>query len=163
MKRLILNLGFIFICLVAFFSIRKLMEMEPTAQPFVDDLSSLQEHSLSVLEEMNKLLISLALLIVGAVGGLILNKKYSFTDYDLWTNLLLLLTVFFAVLSIYFGYILYYKLVEMLSNNMFDASSDSLTVPQRYQFFLFLLSVISISLFMLNNLLSGPKNKPDQL
>jgi hypothetical protein len=158
-KRLVLNLGFITFCLVAFFAIRKLMDVEPEALAFVEGLTSLQEHSLSVLEEMNKLLISLALLIIGALGGLILNKKYSYTDHDNWTNLMLLLTLLFAVLSIYFGYILYYKLVEMLSNNMFDASSELLTVPQRYQFFLFLLSIISISLFMINSLLPSHRSK----
>jgi hypothetical protein len=135
------------------------MDVEPGAQPFVENLSSLQENSLSVLQEMNKLLISLALLIIGALGGLILNKKYSYTDHDIWTNVMLLLTLIFAVLSIYFGYILYYKLVEMLSNNMFDSSSELLTVPQRYQFFLFLLSIISISLFMINSLLPSHKSK----
>ena len=137
---------------------------QPSPKPTIEiqQLNQLQEKSIEIIIEMNKLLISLSLLVIGGIGGFLLQKYQTLKIESLIQIVIVVLSMMFAVSSIYFGYVLYAKLVEMLSNSMFDISTNLIEEPQKFQFFSFLLSVILFGLFVFNQIVPNAKGRQNQ-
>lgn len=153
MKKIIIsNLVLIAIGFVLYFLISNYVaNVEPMAAQHLEDMSDLQKESLSVLVEMNKLLISLSLLAIGAIGSFILNKNEGLQSSKGWVLSILAMAMLFSVISIYCGYELYSNILEMLSNEMFEPNNPLLAVPLKWQFASFILSVVSFAFFIWNN------------
>jgi hypothetical protein len=91
-----------------------------------------QERALGITLEMNKLVISLATLIFGAVAALVLGKE-DVRRLDDVQIALALATLLGASSALYFSYLTYEKLVEMLSNNFLELNDDALLLPRQLQ------------------------------
>lgn len=124
-----------------------------TPKPSIEikELTNLQEKSIEIFIEMNKLIISFALLLIGGIGGFILQKNSIIMDYSLGQTLLIMLSLLLNVISIYFGYTSYFSLVEILSNSMLNLDMDMITAPQKYQFFSFTFAVLLFGSFIFTN------------
>lgn len=133
----------------------------PVPQPAValESLNELQEKSIEIILEMNKLIISLSLLLIGGIGAFLLQKYQSVKIHSLAQRMTIVLSIISASLSIYFGYVLYFRMVEMLSNNWFNPQSNLIEQPLMFQYYSFLLSVVLFGLFVINA--TVPKG-PDQ-
>jgi hypothetical protein len=106
----------------------------PGAQgALVQRLPEIQKSALETTVEMNKLVLSLASLVFGAAGVLSVSKERGVAAVPLPGRLLLVLTLASAGLSIYFSYVVYDKLVEMLSNNFLDLNASLVLIPRRLQ------------------------------
>lgn len=115
----------------------------------IETLNELQKRSSEIIIEMNKLMTSLATLVIGGVGALLLKKDEPFRVQSRGRRMTMAVCSVFAVFSIYFGYILYFKMVEMLSNSFYDPSNALIEIPRRFQYYCLWLSVIFFVIFAL--------------
>lgn len=106
-------------CLIIYFFSRS----SPQAEVAISTLNELQRRIVDLIIEMDKLMISLSLLIVGTTGAFLLQKYRGIEIQSLIQKIIVLSTIIFAVIAVYSGYMLYSNMIEMLSNNMFDSSS----------------------------------------
>lgn len=105
------------------------------------------KRQLDIWTEMNKLLITLATVTIGAVGGFLLNtNKASPVSRDRMGRAAA--SWLFSALSLYFGYLSYSQAVSMLSMGTFDAYDVRLWWPTRLQFWSFLVSVLLFADFV---------------
>jgi len=110
-----------------------------------------QKRQLDIWAEMNKLLITLATLTAGAVGGFILNrdKQVPLSPAQIrragasWI---------FCAFSLYFGYLAYHEATWMLSLGTFNSYNPRLWWPTQAEFWCFLISVIIFADFIYNSI-----------
>ena len=141
---------FIFMILLIFFLFTLFFNPVPDPDTAVSTLSNLQEHAIDIMVEMNKLLISFSLLIIGGVGGFLIHKHKDIKIHSMFQIIVIILCMIFASLSVYFGYVLYFMMIEMLSNEMFDPYNNMILQPQQCQYYSFILSVVLFALFAIN-------------
>jgi hypothetical protein len=118
-----------------------------------------QKNAVAVTLEMNKLVISLASLVFGAVGTLVFAKEGGTRIRARADIMLIVLTVFAAGLSIYFSYVTYDKLVEMLSNQFLDLNGPLLSQPRAGQIYSLTLSVACLGMLVVRLITSEPANE----
>jgi len=133
----------------------------PEASIELDSLSDLQKKSIDIIIEMNKLIISLSLIVLGALGGFLIQKYQVVKIKSLMGKLIIVLSIFFSALSIYFGYVIYSRMVEMLSNKMFNPASNLIELSQKFQYYSFLSSLILFGLFVINAATNETGGKSD--
>lgn len=158
-KSLIFVLAVIFV--VAVILLHEVYQPVPGPELSIQTLNPLQSKSLDTVVEMNKLIISLALLVVGACAA-ILTQKYSVLRVKTtFTTAVLLTCILFAASSIFSGYVLYDNLVSMLaSGSFFNPENELIAWPQRLQFYSFFISVVLFGLFIITFFLYNDM-KPD--
>lgn len=122
----------------------------PSPEEYLENLNMVQSKSLDNIVEMNKLIISLALLIIGACAGILVRKFPTINTSTTLTTSILLTCILFAASSIFSGYILYDNVVSMLANNFFHPANEMIKWPQRLQFYSFFISVVLFGLFIVN-------------
>ena len=128
----------------------------PTGSPAVvavKSLSAPQKEAIAVTLEMNKLVISLATLVFGAVGTLVFVGDGRIRISGRFQNTLVVATLFFASSALYFSYVTYDKIVEMLSNEFFDLNSELLASPRRLEVDGLTLSVVGLGLLLVTILM----------
>lgn len=106
------------------------------------DTCTLKKMSFDIIIEMNKLLLSIELLIITGVGIFVMNRDSNPKIESCWYQLLWMSAYLAGVLSIFFGYILYDRLAEMTYNGMFNIRHYSIVWLRTLQFYLLLCSVI---------------------
>lgn len=116
----------------------------------VEKFSDPQKQALGVALEMNKLVVSLATLVFGAVGALVFTKDGAPRVTTSAGRAFVVLTLYFAALAIYFSYVAYDKLVEMLSNEFIDLNSDLLAEPRRLQVYALTASVVLLGMLVIS-------------
>jgi uncharacterized membrane protein YozB (DUF420 family) len=143
-------MGLVLITVVAVTLIINNIEREPPPHRVPLQILSHYQQTIKIIIEMDKLLISLATLIIG-VGGAFLVKKFDIEIHqDFPQRALFVLMYYSAALSIYCGYVLYDNMVEMLGNKSFDANHSYLIqLPQNCQFYIFLFSLFCFSIFVI--------------
>ena len=123
----------------------------PLLERKIDGLTPLQEKQLSLFLEQNKLLTSLATLVAGAVGGLVLNRgkgeKLSPGDLRRAIASWLLLGV-----SLYCGHLAQGNLVWMLDKQFFNLYNAYVVWPNKLQFWTFLAAIIITADFIFSGL-----------
>jgi hypothetical protein len=100
-----------------------------------------KKRQIDLWAEMNKLLIALATVVIGGIGGFVVKRE---NPSMLETRQMRRAAAgwIFCALSLYFGYLSYHEASVMLSYGVFDAKSPRLWWPTRAQFWTFLTSVI---------------------
>lgn len=127
----------------------------------IPKFSDPQRSAVAVTLEMNKLVISLASLIFGAVGSLVFAKEAGLRVHDRADVMLVVLTVFAAGLSIYFSYATYDKLAEMLSNQFLDLNGPILSQPRIGQIYSLTVSVACLGVLVIRLITSEPAQEDD--
>ena len=123
----------------------------PLLEPKAEQLTPLQEKQLSIFLGQNKLLASLATLVAGAVGGLIMNRGKSRAlrrdeVRSVVTSWLLL------GVSLYSGHLAQGNLVWMLDRQFFNLYNAYVVWPNRMQFWTFLAAIIILADFIFRGL-----------
>jgi Ni/Fe-hydrogenase subunit HybB-like protein len=113
-------------------------DVQQVSTTLTDDYKKKQ---IDLWTEMNKLLIALATVVIGGIGGVVL-KSDSHVTLDERQMRRAAAGWIFCALSLYFGYLSYQEASIMLSNGIFDAKSPRLFWPTRGQFWSFLISVL---------------------
>jgi hypothetical protein len=115
-----------------------------------------QRQQLDIWTEMNKLLIALATVTIGAVGGFLVNLDKSNPVSPARLQRAAVSWIFCA-LSLYFGYLSYNEAVGMLRLGTFDTFDSRLWWPTRAQFWTFLISVILFADFVYGSIHDKPE------
>lgn len=112
---------------------------------------ALRQKQLDLWSEMNKLLIAVATLTIGAIGGMMVNrdKARPLSPPQLRRAVASWL---FCALSLYFGYLSYQQGTRMLSHGVFDPFTPRLWWPARGQFWTFLISIIIFGDFVYSSI-----------
>lgn len=118
-----------------------------------------QKRQLDIWTEMNKLLITLATVTIGTVGGFLVNRDKT-NPVSLAQLRRAAASWIFCALSLYFGYLSYNEAVTMLSLGTFDTFDPRLWWPTRAQFWTFLISVILFADFVYGSIRSNPEKAP---
>lgn len=118
----------------------------------LDHLNDLQKETLSTLNEMTKLLISLSTALFGLIGYFALENFKSVGKIERKYRIDLVLAFGFAALSIDFGYIFMDKWVEQLSNGIFQPYDTLIILPQQLQIITFLVSLFFACRLIYRNL-----------
>jgi hypothetical protein len=106
--------------------------------PLADEFRKKQ---LDIWAEMNKLLITLATVVIGGIAGFVVKRENPSMAETRQMRRAAAGWIFCA-LSLYFGYLSYHEASIMLSYGVFDAKSPRLWWPARAQFWTFLTAVI---------------------
>jgi hypothetical protein len=117
--------------------IGSISDVEPNG-PLSDEFKKKQ---LDIWAEMNKLLITLATVVIGGIAGFVVKRENPSMIEPRQMRRAAAGWIFCA-LSLYFGYLSYHEASIMLSYGVFDAKSPRLWWPARAQFWTFLTSVI---------------------
>lgn len=125
----------------------------PVVLPEPDhDLSlALRQKQLDLWSEMNKLLIAVATLTIGAIGGMMVNRDKA-RPLDPPQLRRAAASWLFCALSLYFGYLSYQQATRMLNHGVFDPFTARLWWPARGQFWTFLISIIILGDFVYSSI-----------
>jgi hypothetical protein len=112
---------------------------------------TLRQKQLDLWSEMNKLLIAVATVTIGAIGGMMVNRDKA---RPLSPPQLRRATAswLFCALSLYFGYLSYQQATRMLTHGVFDPFTPRLWWPARGQFWTFLISIIIFGDFVYSSI-----------
>jgi hypothetical protein len=109
------------------------------------NLPSTSEKAISILIDLDKLLISFA---IGILAGLFLFIK-DFTKKRIKVFLPMSFTIcIFSIFSIYFGHLVIINIAEMLANDFLQILSRTIIWPIRLQFIFLLLAIFSFLYFI---------------
>lgn len=127
---------------------------DPTAEEAVrvTELNDLQKEVLSTLNEMTKLLISLATALFGLVGYFALENFKAVGKIDAKFRYDLTLSFCAAAISIDFGYVFMEKWVELLAIEIFAPYDQMVILPQKLQLIFFLISLFFAGRLVYRNL-----------
>jgi hypothetical protein len=116
---------------------------------------ALRQKQLDLWSEMNKLLIAVATVTIGAIGGVMVNrdKAHPLSRPQLRRAAASWL---FCALSLYFGYLSYQQATRMLTHGIFDPFTARLWWPARGQFWTFLISLIIFGDFVYSSIRGKP-------
>ena len=148
--------GLATVVVVVFVSVAPKLTM-PVGGVELGKLKDSQDRALAITLEMNKLVISLATLIFGAVAALVLGKD-SVRTLDHVQVTLALLALLGASAALYFSYLTYDKLVEMLSNQFLDLNDEAILLPRALQ-----IDSLGVAVVMLAGLFLASVNRGSSL
>jgi hypothetical protein len=146
---------FIIIAVAGWFLIRGFQPAEHGAhKPTL--MTAADTKGLDLTTEMNKLVITLASLVLAGVGKLVVSEgKDGRRPVDLnglSVRMLLAATVLLAMSALYFSYFVYDKLVEMLAAGFLDLNSDLILSPRTAQVDCLLAAVFTLGLAVISSL-----------
>ncbi len=147
--------SFTVIFVVAVILLHEVFQPDPGPEMAIATLTPLQSKSLDNMVEMNKLIISLALLVIGACAAIFVQKYPNLRVKTTSTTIILLTCILFAASSIFSGYVLYDNIILMLSSEWFNPANELIKWPQRLQFYAFFISVVLFGMFIVSYFLHG--------
>jgi hypothetical protein len=118
-----------------------------------------QKRQVDIWAEMNKLLITLATAMAGALGAFMLNRdKTSPLSAEQMRRAAA--SWIFCAFSLYFGYLSYSEATLILSHGVFNSYTPRLWWPMEAQFWTFLISVILFADFIYGSIQDKHKVQP---
>jgi hypothetical protein len=125
--------------------------LAPTGDP-----GEARKKALDLIVEMDKLIISAALALIGGLATLTMaiNRR---SHYSPRVRLAIALSFGTAVYSIYFGYALYSRVIEFLAAQAFDPIAAALQRIEAAQYYSFLFSLALFCLVVWSLKLEGPR------
>ena len=132
----------------------------PSPELAIKTLNTFQKQSIDIVIEMNRQMLSLALLLLAGVGAFVVNKYSTGKIESYAARLLLVFSSLFSIFSILFGYFLYDKIVEMLSNEMFNPYSPLISQPQFLQLYCLWFSVVLFCFFVIVQMTPSSPSEP---
>lgn len=148
-NRLIINIIFVILISSVALSIRPLLP-KPGIEEHTECLTALQSKNIDLLIEMNKYLISIAIVIIGALGSIKIGKQKVEMKETLWTIGIYFTSILLSCVSLLFGYILYTKIYNLLAHNIVNMLSSQLIDVRNYQFLFLMLSTVFFLWYLLN-------------
>jgi hypothetical protein len=125
------------------------LKIESEPEKKITELNSLNTKIVDIIIETDRQLISFALLVIGGIGTLFI-QKYTDIKNDSYSVLILVsICCVFALLSIIFGFLLYEGVIEMLSNQMMNSDNSLIRIPRIGQYYSLCISVFSFLLLVL--------------
>lgn len=108
----------------------------PVADPGLikESLNDLEKETIKTLNEMSKLIISIATALFGLIGFFAFESYKATGSMDARYKIDLIAAFGFAALSIDFGYIFMAKWTELLANGTFLPYDTMVVLPQKLQF-----------------------------
>jgi hypothetical protein len=126
----------------------------------VSSLDVLQQAQLKAFLDMNSLITTLSTGLLGALGFLLVNgRKISRGSGAGWLALGSALSV---ALSLFFGYVVYLAILDMLQANIFDLGIPAITWPRQAHFYMFLLAVVLFGDYAFQTLHGEDENEPER-
>jgi hypothetical protein len=113
----------------------------------VEKLTELQSKQLDTFNENNKLLITLATALIGAITGFLLHREGN-SRVEPGDLRRAVAAWVFAALSLYFGHLTSRQITWMLQAQFFDLFHAAVLWPARAQFWTFFLSAILLADFV---------------
>jgi hypothetical protein len=113
----------------------------------VEKLTELQSKQLDTFNENNKLLITLATALIGAITGFLLHREGN-SRVEAGDLRRAVAAWVFAALSLYFGHLTSRQITWMLQAQFFDLFHAAVLWPARAQFWTFFLSAILLADFV---------------
>jgi hypothetical protein len=147
--RTLISISFVIVIVV----LLQLVNPKQVGGVSVDKLNDPQKRAIEVTLEMNKLVISLATLVFGAIGTLAFTADGGPKVEDAIEKAFVIATLSFSAAAIYFSYLVYDKLVEMLSNSFLDLNGDLLAIPRRLQVNCLTLAVLCLGVLVIHILM----------
>ena len=111
------------------------------------ELSSFQDKAIDISLEMNRFIAAFSIGLIGVLGGLLMPQAEK-DKLKQGLRLLLLNSMLFSCWSMYFGYLHYFKTLELISHNAYSGLASTLIVPMKWQYYLFCVSVLLFGLFV---------------
>jgi hypothetical protein len=111
------------------------------ADPPQELANEYRKKQIDIWAEMNKLLIALATVAIGAIGGFLLKEEPA-APLPIRQARRAAAGWIFCALSLYFGYLSYHEATLMLSMGTFNSNSPRLWWPTRAQFWTFIFAVV---------------------
>jgi hypothetical protein len=127
---------------------------QPAGGPELGPLKDHQQQALAITLEMNKLVISLGSLILGAVGAIVVGKE-DFRALNRLQIVLALTTLLGATSALFLSYVVYDRLVEMLSNKFLALNDGAMLFVRSIQ-----VDTLGISVVALAGLFVSMVSKP---
>jgi len=159
-KIFIQNIPIITIIILGIFIYNLLPQYSPGV---VADPTESQKKALDIIVEGNKYLISIAFIILGFFGTVMIGDKKVRKNFFL--NILLLVGAALSVLSLIFGYELYDSIITQVQSEIWDFKSDRIIKLRQYEFITLILSSVCLIIFIYNVFISyksstdeAPKN-----
>jgi hypothetical protein len=121
---------------------------------FLDDL---QKRDLDAFLDMNSLITTLTTGLLGALGFLLLNGRK--VDRGPAAKWLAFGSALCAALSLFFGYVVYISLSDMLGKGGFDLTVRSISWPRQAHFYLFLMAVLLFGDFAFHAFFTGERHE----
>jgi hypothetical protein len=120
------------------------------------DLSEARRRALDLIVEMDKLIISAALALIGGLATftMAINRR---SHYPPRVRLAIALSFGAAVYSIYFGYALYSRVIELLAAQAFDPIAAALQRIEAAQYYSFLFGLGLFCIVVWSLKLEGPR------
>jgi TRAP-type C4-dicarboxylate transport system permease small subunit len=123
--------------------------IEPV-NPAQGSISDKEDQELNALLEMNRLITTLGTGLLGAIGFILINLRKGKRGFEaLWAACASAVCV---GLSLFFGYLVYLWVIEMLKVQIFDLDMSPLMWARSAHFYTFLLAVVLFGDFAFNNL-----------
>jgi hypothetical protein len=147
----------LYVALACVTALLLLLEWILASTPFVEAMpaqeisNEFQKKQIETWAEMNKLLIELATLVVGAISGFVVQRDKD-TSLPPAQRRKVTLSWILCGASLYFGYLSYQQATWMLSIGFFNAHNPRLWLPMQAQFWTFLFSVIVFADFIYGGL-----------
>jgi hypothetical protein len=136
MKRHAPTIFFVALAVLAWLLISHLQPTDPGAQK-PSQLAAIENKGVDLVTEMNKLIIAVASLVLAGIGKLVTSERKDgkrAINLVAWpVRMLLGTTVVLAVATLYFSYIIYDKLVEMLAGGFLNLNSNLILSPREWQ------------------------------
>lgn len=120
----------------------------PNAAVETGDLTEAQKEALKVFGELEKLLLSLTGLLIGGVVTIVAKDGRLRPSPPRPARLLLIATFGAAASSMYFGFVTYIRLLEILEHGYFSVHAEQLSDPLTWQYRLFMTAVIGLTTFV---------------
>lgn len=111
-------------------------------------LNSVQTKAVDLLIDITTLFITFCLGIIGALSFFIRERKNSFSSYSGYQIFFLVACGGSAILSIYFGHLIFTAIVEMLGNDFLDIFSSLILWCTRLQYLFLLVSIVFLIAFV---------------
>lgn len=138
-----------------------ILSYTPFAEPVPDKEVAIefQKKQLDTWAEMNKLLITLATLTIGAIGGFMVHRDKA-SALPARAMRRAAASWIFCALSIYFGYLSYHEAAWLLSLGAFNSYYPRLWWPAHAQFWAFLISVLLFADFVYGSIRDRKETGP---
>lgn len=129
--------------------------------PILTELDDLQKQTLSTLNDMSKLLISLSTALFGLVGYFAMENYKAAGTIERKFRIDLIAAFCATAISIDFGYIAMEKLVELLSNGIFQPYDNLISLPRNLQVIFFLIALFFCARLIYRNLFKPENPTPN--
>jgi hypothetical protein len=117
----------------------------PEPGPILDKIPEKTTKALEITLEMNKMVSSMALLIFAAFGALLTTEVPRISLEDTLQAVLATISLTGATICLYLSYVIYDKLVEMLTAGFLDLNNSLLLVPREAQVDSLLVSIVALA------------------